>query len=148
MKAVDVADRQNEGDALFQRLFVKQRCSRLHKIDRWPRWAAHVAIRAYQLSLSMLVGRHCRHWPSCSRYTDEAIQRFGLWRGGWMGAARIYRCHPYGTSGIDIVCEELPADARWYSPWRYGRWRGTLNPEAQATETTEPTGPGAAPGPS
>ncbi len=61
----------------------------------------------------MLVGRHCRHWPSCSRYTDEAIQRFGLWRGGWMGAARICRCHPYGTSGIDIVCEELPADARW-----------------------------------
>ena len=148
MKAVDVADRQNEGDALFQHLFVKQRCSRLHKIDRWPRWAAHVAIRAYQLSLSMLVGRHCRHWPSCSRYTDEAIQRFGLWRGGWMGAARICRCHPYGTSGIDIVCEELPADARWYSPWRYGRWRGTLSPEAQAGETVEPTGPGAAPGPS
>ncbi len=146
MKAVDVADRQNEGDALFQRLFVKQRCSRLHKIDRWPRWAAHVAIRTYQLSLSMLVGRHCRHWPSCSRYTDEAIQRFGLWRGGWMGAARICRCHPYGTSGIDIVCEELPADARWYSPWRYGRWRGTLSPEAQAGETVEPTGPGAAPG--
>ena len=70
-----MAGRQNEGDALFQRLFVKQRCSRLHKASHWPRQAAHIAIRGYQLSFSMLVGRHCRHWPSCSAYTDEAILR-------------------------------------------------------------------------
>lgn len=95
-----------------------------------PRRAAHVLIRAYQLSLSMLVGRWCRHWPSCSAYTDEAIQRYGLWRGGWMGAARICRCTPLGTSGIDILCEEIPARARWYLPWRYGRWRGVNAPRA------------------
>lgn len=133
-----MAGRQNEGDALFQRLFVKQRCSRLHKASHWPRQAAHIAIRGYQLSFSMLVGRHCRHWPSCSAYTDEAIQRFGLWRGGWMGFARICRCNPYGTSGIDLVCEELPSGARWYRPWAYGRWRGTnapaaLDPDADPT---------------
>ncbi len=89
-----------------------------------PRKGAHVLIRGYQLSLSMLVGRQCRHWPSCSDYTDEAIQRFGLWRGGWIGVARICRCNGWGTSGIDLVCEELPPDARWFKPWRYGRWRG------------------------
>jgi uncharacterized protein len=89
-----------------------------------PRKGAHVLIRGYQLSLSMLVGRQCRHWPSCSNYTDEAIQRFGLWRGGWVGIARICRCNGYGTSGIDLVCEALPPDARWFKPWRYGRWRG------------------------
>lgn len=93
-----------------------------------PRRGAHWAIRSYQLSLSMLIGRHCRHWPSCSTYTDEAIQRFGLWRGGWVGVARICRCTPLGTSGIDLVCEELPAQAAWYRPWRYGRWRGVNAP--------------------
>ena len=125
-----MAGRQNDADGLFQHLFVKQRCSLLHKAARLPRRAAHIAIRGYQLSLSMLVGRHCRHWPSCSAYTDEAIQRFGLWRGGWLGFARICRCNPYGTSGIDLVCEELPSGARWYRPWAYGRWRGTNVPAA------------------
>jgi hypothetical protein len=95
---------------------------------RLPRRAAHGLIRGYQLSLSMLVGRQCRHWPSCSAYTDEAIQRHGLWRGGWVGFARICRCNPYGTSGIDLVCEELPPGAAWYRPWSYGRWRGTNAP--------------------
>jgi putative membrane protein insertion efficiency factor len=102
-----------------------------------PRKAAHVLIRSYQLSLSMLVGRWCRHWPSCSVYTDEAIQQHGLWAGGWMGLARICRCGPGGTSGIDIVCEAVPAGSCWSRPWRYGRWKGVnapveLSPEEKA----------------
>ena len=120
---------RNDLDDLFDQVSVKQRFSQARKIGRVPRMLAHVLIRGYQLSFSMLVGRHCRHWPSCSAYTDEAIQRFGLWRGGWVGLARICRCNPWGTSGIDIVCETLPARARWYWPWRYGRWRGTNAPE-------------------
>ncbi|MGY6248797.1 membrane protein insertion efficiency factor YidD [Bosea thiooxidans] len=119
----------------------------MHKVTSWPRQAAHIAIRGYQLSFSMLVGRHCRHWPSCSAYTDEAILRFGLWRGGWIGFARICRCNPWGTSGIDLVCEALPPDARWYRPWTYGRWRGTHGPEAKAGEMPETTVPGAGHGP-
>lgn len=90
----------------------------------------------------MLVGRHCRHWPSCSAYTDEAILRFGLWRGGWAGFARICRCSPWGTSGVDIVCEALPPDARWYRPWSYGRWRGTNVPAAFDSDAEPATGGG------
>ena len=41
-----------------------------------------------------------------------------------MGAARICRCGPGGTSGLDFVCEELPAGSAWFLPWHYGRWRG------------------------
>ncbi|HEX8164228.1 MAG TPA: membrane protein insertion efficiency factor YidD [Beijerinckiaceae bacterium] len=93
-----------------------------------PARAAHGLIRAYQLTLSGLVGRHCRHLPSCSDYADEAIARHGLWAGGWMGLARVCRCGPGGTSGLDLVCEEVPAGARWYAPWRYGRWRGVNAP--------------------
>ncbi|BAQ46266.1 MULTISPECIES: membrane protein insertion efficiency factor YidD [Methylobacterium] len=91
------------------------------------RRAAHLAIRGYQLSLSGLVGRQCRHWPSCSAYTDEAIQRHGLWAGGWMGFARICRCGPFGTHGLDLVPETLPPGA-WHRPWAYARWRGVNAP--------------------
>jgi uncharacterized protein len=38
--------------------------------------------------------------------------------------ARILRCHPWGTSGLDFVPEDLPESAHWFLPWRYGRWRG------------------------
>lgn len=96
--------------------------------DRAIRGSAHGLIRGYQLSLSALVGRHCRHWPSCSDYTNEAIQRHGLWAGGWIGLARICRCGPMGTSGIDLVCEDLPVHAHALTPWRYGLWRGVNAP--------------------
>jgi putative membrane protein insertion efficiency factor len=81
------------------------------------------AIRAYQLSLSGLLGRQCRYLPTCSAYTAEAIARHGVWAGGWMGAARICRCHPLGASGFDPPPQTLPAGASWARPWRYGRWR-------------------------
>ncbi len=104
---------------------------------RFSRIAAHYAIRFYQLTLSALIGRHCRHLPSCSSYTDEAIQKHGLWCGGWMGVARICRCNPFGTDGIDLVPEALPEKAVWYMPWRYGRWRGVNAPSTFLCEPCE-----------
>jgi putative membrane protein insertion efficiency factor len=102
----------------------------LNLFDRTVRGGAHGLIRFYQLTLSSLVGRHCRYWPSCSEYTDEAIQRHGLWAGGWIGVARICRCGPRGGSGIDIVCDEIPDRARPWTPWRYGLWKGVNDPTA------------------
>ncbi len=104
------------------------------------RRAAHYAIRGYQLTLSGLVGRQCRHLPTCSEYTDEAIQRHGLWSGGWMGFARICRCGPFGTSGIDRVPDALPASSAWYKPWAYGRWRGVNAPLEIRCEAADPDG--------
>jgi putative membrane protein insertion efficiency factor len=106
---------------------------------RLPRKGAQGLIRAYQLSLSGLIGRQCRHLPTCSDYTMEAIGRHGLWAGGWMGVARICRCGPFGTSGLDFVCEEIPAGACWYRPWRYGLWRGTR--ATRAGTSARVTGP-------
>ena len=94
-------------------------------LSHLPRRAGRGLIWLYRHSLSMLVGANCRHVPTCSVYGDEALKRFGLWAGGWMTLARLLRCHPWGTSGIDNVAERAPATARWYLPWRYGRWRGT-----------------------
>ena len=98
-----------------------------------PRLTGRVAIRLYQYTLSWLVGARCRHLPTCSDYADEAIKRFGLWAGGWMSLARLLRCHPLGTAGLDLVPEALPRQARWYLPWRYGRWRGTNTPRQNGT---------------
>ena len=91
---------------------------------RLPRRFGRALIWLYRHTLSPLVGYNCRHLPTCSVYGDEAIERFGLWAGGWMTLARLLRCNPFGTSGIDNVPLTAPPAARWYLPWRYARWRG------------------------
>jgi uncharacterized protein len=94
-------------------------------IARLPRLFGRGLVRLYRYTLSPLIGPRCRHLPTCSDYADEAINRFGLWAGGWIALARIIRCHPLGSAGLDFVPERLPPTAHWYMPWRYGRWRGT-----------------------
>jgi len=94
-------------------------------IARLPRMAGRGMVRVYRYTLSPLIGYDCRHLPTCSHYSEEAIERFGLWAGGWMTLARLCRCHPWGTSGLDFVPAAKPARASWFLPWRYGRWRGT-----------------------
>jgi uncharacterized protein len=92
---------------------------------RAPRLFGRALVKGYRYTFSALVGFECRHLPTCSDYADEALARFGLWAGSWMSLARLCRCHPWGTSGLDFVPSELPQQARWYLPWRYARWRGT-----------------------
>jgi uncharacterized protein len=60
-------------------------------------------IYLYQAIISPLLGNNCRHEPSCSQYTKEAILEWGVLRGMWMGLKRIGRCHPWGTQGYDPV---------------------------------------------
>jgi len=60
-------------------------------------------IRLYQLAISPLFGRHCRFLPTCSDYSRQAIQRYGLARGGSLAIRRILRCHPFNPGGYDPV---------------------------------------------
>ena len=76
-------------------------------------------IRLYQLTLSSLVGSHCRHMPTCSEYGYEAIARHGLWVGFWLTLFRVSRCGPGGTWGVDTVPEVLEKRYKWWAPWRY-----------------------------
>ena len=68
-----------------------------------------LGLRAYQILLSPLKvfvfgpSARCRFAPTCSHYTREAIGRFGVIRGGYLGGKRLLRCHPWGGFGHDPV---------------------------------------------
>ena len=69
-----------------------------------------IAIQAYRLTLSVLLGRQCRFAPTCSEYAADAIRNHGALRGGWLGLKRIGRCHPWGGSGYDPVPPRRPTE--------------------------------------
>lgn len=64
---------------------------------------AILLIRLYQRTISRVLPSTCRYYPSCSEYTVKAISRYGVVRGGIMGAGRILRCHPFHPGGYDPV---------------------------------------------
>jgi len=62
-----------------------------------------VVIKLYQVLVSPLLPSSCRYTPTCSHYTLEALKKYGLFKGGWLGIKRISKCHPWGGSGYDPV---------------------------------------------
>ncbi|HOF19445.1 MAG TPA: membrane protein insertion efficiency factor YidD [Phycisphaerae bacterium] len=58
-------------------------------------------VRLYQVTLSPLLGRHCRYDPTCSHYFIQAVRKYGPWRGTAKGLWRILRCNPFGGHGYD-----------------------------------------------
>ena len=67
-------------------------------------------LTAYQAILRAFLGPSCRFSPTCSEYAREAVERYGVWRGGWLGMKRLSRCHPWsGKSGYDPVPVSLPS---------------------------------------
>ncbi len=68
-------------------------------------------IRLYQKTLSFdhgIIGkvfgeRFCRFYPTCSEYSYQAIAKYGVLRGSWMGCKRVLRCHPWNDGGYDPV---------------------------------------------
>jgi uncharacterized protein len=70
--------------------------------------AALAALRIYKAYLSVLFAGSCRFEPTCSMYAYEAIERFGVTRGSWMGLKRLLRCHPLSRKfGYDPVPKKM-----------------------------------------
>jgi len=63
-------------------------------------------IRFYQLALSPLKQPTCRFSPTCSQYSIEAIERFGVIKGTYLSVRRILKCHPFHEGGYDPVPEK------------------------------------------
>jgi putative membrane protein insertion efficiency factor len=72
-----------------------------------PARVALFALRFYKAYLSILFAGNCRFEPTCSRYAYEAIERFGVAKGIWLGTKRLLRCHPLSRKfGYDPVPEK------------------------------------------
>lgn len=68
-----------------------------------PRMAVTGLIRAYQVLISPLTPPSCRFTPTCSAYAITSVERYGVFRGGWLALRRIARCHPWSPGGYDPV---------------------------------------------
>lgn len=60
-------------------------------------------LRGYKFMLSPILGHRCRFLPSCADYAYEAIEQYGIGRGGILTLKRVCRCHPFSVGGFDPV---------------------------------------------
>ncbi|OKH15928.1 membrane protein insertion efficiency factor YidD [[Limnothrix rosea] IAM M-220] len=60
-------------------------------------------IHGYRVLISPLLPPSCRFQPTCSQYALDAVELYGVWRGGWLAMKRILRCHPFAEGGYDPV---------------------------------------------
>ena len=88
----------------------------------WGVRAALFALNCYKSYLSPWFAGSCRFEPTCSRYAYEAIERFGVARGMWLGTKRLARCHPlsrkFGHDPVPEKWEEMPEDPTMISKTR------------------------------
>ncbi len=89
-----------------------------------PRSAVLFLLRAYKWMLSPLLPPACRYTPTCSEYAMEAVDRYGVLRGGGLAVWRVLRCHPFVKGGFDPVprpqrqhvCRNAATDPHGFSP--------------------------------
>lgn len=74
-------------------------------------------LRAYRYFLSPLLGPVCRFYPSCAQYADEALERHGLFAGGWLAARRLCSCGPWHAGGYDPVPERRQPGVQRGETW-------------------------------
>ncbi len=68
-----------------------------------PKRASVALIKVYRRFVSPMLPAACRFSPSCSLYMLQAIEKYGVLKGGLMGTRRLLRCHPFSKGGFDPV---------------------------------------------
>lgn len=69
-------------------------------------------LRGYKWAISPWLPPACRYVPTCSEYAMEAVERYGVLRGGWMAFVRVMRCHPFAAGGFDPVVKREGESSR------------------------------------
>lgn len=73
-------------------------------------WPLLALVWLYRILISPWLGSNCRYEPTCSKFALEALREHGAFRGTWLAARRIGRCHPWGGSGYDPVPDKTKND--------------------------------------
>ncbi len=73
-------------------------------------WPLLTLVWLYRILISPWLGNNCRYEPTCSKFALEALREHGAFRGTWLAARRIGRCHPWGGSGYDPVPDNTKND--------------------------------------
>lgn len=68
-----------------------------------PRKLECFIIKIYQKYISPSLGKRCKYYPSCSQYTMDAVDKYGIIKGNLLGFFRILRCNPFSKGGIDYL---------------------------------------------
>lgn len=71
-----------------------------------PKYLLILIIRAYKYFISPLFPPSCRHYPTCSQYAIEALEKRGLFIGAYLAVVRILKCNPFFKGGFDPVPEK------------------------------------------
>ena len=75
----------------------------MHKIILLPRRMLVYLIRLYQKYISPCFPKHCKYYPTCSEYTRQAVDKYGIIKGSLLGIIRILNCNPFSKGGYDPV---------------------------------------------
>jgi hypothetical protein len=68
-----------------------------------PKYLLIVFVKLYKITLSPLLPPSCRHYPTCSNYAIEALDKHGLFKGSYLSIIRILKCNPFFRGGYDPV---------------------------------------------
>lgn len=66
-----------------------------------PRKLEICLINLYQKYISSSLGKRCIYYPTCSEYTKQAVDKYGIIKGNVLGIFRILRCNPFSKGGVD-----------------------------------------------
>lgn len=75
----------------------------INKIVLFPRKIVVKLIVFYQKHISPYMGNHCKYYPTCSEYTRQAVDKYGIIRGSLLGIIRILKCNPFSKGGVDLL---------------------------------------------
>ena len=75
----------------------------INKIILFPRKIVIYIIKLYQKFLSPFLGKNCKYYPTCSEYTKQAVDKYGIIKGSILGIIRILKCNPFSKGGVNIL---------------------------------------------